>query len=393
MDIKNNTPFFRVLKRELKILARKWPNLFVTFVGPLTAFLLISWIFSSNVPNKLPVAVVDMDHTALSRQMTRMVDATSIASVNRSFVSLFEAKLAMEKGLADAVLYIPKGIEKDIYRGEGTKVALYLNNANVLKGGLLNSGIRKSLSTLSAGIKLQLKLKRGMNQQQAIARIMPIQLRSVILFNPYISYSYYLSAGLMPVMLIVFTLLGSIYTLGTELLRGTGPKWLEASNNNIIIALAGKLLPYTLIYTCLAMVMNTILFHFLGMPVHGNLPLIVLGEVFLIVAYQFLAIFFVGLTSNLRLSVSLGSAYSMLALTYSGLTFPIFGMPAFAQAFAHIFPYTYFIKLLISQSLRAEPLANSILPLFSLFLFVLLGILFIPRLKSLLTNKKRWGKI
>jgi ABC-2 type transport system permease protein len=386
-------PFLRVYKRELKHIFKRWPLLFVTFLGPLFSFFLITCIFYSSVPRDLPVAIIDMDHTPISRQMARMIDATSIAAVNRNFTSLDEAKKAIENGTVDAALYIPAGTEKEIYHGLSARPALYLNNGNVVKGGLLNSGIRKALGTLSAGIKLQVQMKNGYIQDQAMSRIMPVQLRSELLFNPYISYSYYLTAGLLPILLIVFIILGTVYSVGSELYQGTGPGWLKSANDNIIVAITGKILPYTLIYYSMAMFMNIILFKFLGMPLRGNLHMILVSELLLILSYQFVSIFLVSLTTNMRLSMSLGAAYSMLALTYSGLTFPAFGMPAIGQAFSCIFPFTYWIKILIGQSLRGEPLSNGIWPMYTLFLFIILGILYIPRLRYMLLNKKRWGKI
>lgn len=196
----------------------------------------------------------------------------------------------------------------------------------------------------------------------------------------------------MPIVLIVFTLLGTTHAIGTELLRGTGPKWLAEANGNIIYALIGKILPYTLIFSIIAVFMNVILFYNLGLPLNGKLHIILISEFLLILSYQFFAIFLLGLFSNLRLCLSLGSAYSMLALTYSGLTFPIAGMPAFGQAFAAVFPFTYWLKIFVSQSLRGEPTANSIAPMYALWAFIILGILFIPRLKHLLLNKEHWGK-
>ncbi|MDP4267311.1 MAG: ABC transporter permease, partial [Bacteroidota bacterium] len=104
-------------------------------------------------------------------------------------------------------------------------------------------------------------------------------------------------------------------------------------------------------------------------------------------------IFFMGLFRNLRLSLSIGSAYSMLAITYSGLTFPVFGMSPIAQAMSYAFPYTYWLNIFMGQSLRGEPISNIIHPMYSLIAFIIFGILFIPRLKYLLLNKKYWGKI
>jgi len=322
-----------------------------------------------------------------------MTDATPIAAVNRSFMSLQEGKKAMEQGVADAVLYIPQGTEKNLLKGGGSEVALYINNANVVKGGLLSSGIRKAIGTLSAGIKLQGQFRSGYTGEQAMARIMPVQLRSDILFNPYISYSYFLTACLLPIILIAFTLLGTIYSLGGELYRGNGPQLLKNADNNIVVALAGKVLPYTALYFALALFMNVILFKYLGMPVKGSLFVIILGELMMIVSYQMLAIFLLGLFSNMRLCMSIASAYSMLAVTFSGLSFPVFGMPAFGQAFSAIFPFSYWLRILVSQSLRGEPTINGIIPMVALVAFMVLGALFVPRLKCMLLNEKRWGKI
>jgi len=391
-SVKQTELFLNVLKREWRRIANTWPFLFVTFVGPLFAFFLVVWLFSNNVPRELPVAVVDLDKTSISRQISRMVDATSIAAADKSYLSLEDAHNAMDEGKLDAILVIPSGTEKDIIRGRSSSVALYINNSNVVKGGLLNSGVRKALATYSAGIKLRSQFQKGLNQNTAVAKIMPVQVRSVLLFNPYISYSYYLTAGLLPVILVVFSLLGTIYSLGTELLRGTGPHWLHIAGNDIRIALIGKLFPFTLIYFILALIMNFLLFARLGMPLRGDYLILVFSELLLIICYQMMAIFLVGLSGNLRLALSLGSAYSMLALTYSGLTYPAIGMPAMGKVVSLAFPYTYWLKIFMGQSLRGEPLSNTLLPMFVLLMFIILGMLLVPKYKYLLEHKEYWGK-
>jgi ABC-2 type transport system permease protein len=393
MQMKKRPPFILAVERETERIRKKRTLWFVTIIGPLIGFFLVAYIFSNNVPRKMPFGVVDLDHSNLSRQMVRMVDATPIASVNSNFTNLNEARKAIENGDIEGVLCIPEGTEKEILYGRSSKVALYINNANVLKGGLLSSGIRKALGTLSLAIKMQVQLKNGLTQDQALTQVMPVQLRQVLLFNPYTSYSYYLTAGLMPVILIVFVLLGTIYALGEELYHGTAKNWIKMAGGSFSWAMIGKLIPYTFIYLMLAMVMNLILFPFLGMPLQGNYHIILVSELLLILSYQSVAIMLLALTSNLRLSLSLGSAYCMLALTYSGLTFPAMGMSPLGQVISGAFPYTYWLKILIGQSLRGEQAYHSIWPMFSLWVFILLGILFSPMLKYMMLNKKRWGKI
>jgi ABC-2 type transport system permease protein len=152
------------------------------------------------------------------------------------------------------------------------------------------------------------------------------------------------------------------------------------------------MLPYTLIFSILAMLMNIMLFRLMGMPVQGSLGYILAGEFLMIISYQFVAVLLLGLTANMRLSLSLGSAYCMLALTYCGLTFPAFGMPAFAQTLSKAFPFTYYVQILVGQSLRGEPAWHAVIPLLIFFIFILVGAAFIPRLKFLLLNEKYRGK-
>jgi len=361
------------LKRELTRIFHDPVYLFFLVIGPLIAFSLVTLIFSSSVPSELPVGVVDLDHSNLSEKITRLTDATSIAAVDRSYTSLAEAYTAMVNGKVDAIICIPRGTEQNILKGSSSKIAVYINNEYLIKGGLLSSGIQKVLGTISAGIRLQSHLMNGTPGKQALSEIMPVQLRPVLLFNPYTSYSYYLTILLVPVMLTVFVLFGTLYALGTELQYGTGYEWLEKADSNILTALTGKLVTYTVLFCLITLLMDLILFRILGLPLKGHFWLILAGEFLMILSYQFMAIFILVLAKNLRLALSVASAYTMLALTYAGFTYPLFGMPVIARVISRIFPFSYWLELFAGQSLRGEPVSNGLVQLFFLCGFIFLG--------------------
>src|ERR1035437_1309197 len=92
--------FADVLGRELKRMLSDKVYLFNGLIAPFIGFGMIAWIFSANVPKELPVAIVDLDHTALSRQIARTVDATSIARVDKSYTDLQQASRALAEGKA-----------------------------------------------------------------------------------------------------------------------------------------------------------------------------------------------------------------------------------------------------------------------------------------------------
>jgi ABC-2 type transport system permease protein len=388
-----NNRFARVHARELKRMLSDKVYLFIGVIAPFIGFGIIAWIFSANVPRELPVAIVDLDHTSLSRQIARAVDATSIARADKSYPDLLQASRALVEGKAEAVICIPENTEKNVLRGQNAPVAVYLNNAWLIKSGLLKSGIQKALGTLSTGIKIRSMMMNGDNEKQAVSKIMAVRLRPVLLFNPYTSYEYYLTLLLLPVLLTVFVLFGTIYAVGSELQYGSGPEWFEGADGHLLPAVTGKILPHTIMFCIQAIAMNIVFFKVLGLPLNGHLGVILVSELLMILAYQSMAVVFVTVMKNMRLALSIASAYTMLAITYAGLTFPMFGMPAIAKVISRIFPFSYWLDLFAGQTLRGEPVANALVQLLFIAGFILVGALFTPRLHNIVTTHKYWGKI
>jgi ABC-2 type transport system permease protein len=383
------TPLFRVIRREVERLTNSWVLLFTTIVGPAGVFLLVSWMFSAAVVRDLPVTVVDNDQTQLSRKIARMIDALPAANVVLKSFSLEEAKSRMGKGEVDAVLYIPEGLERSVQKGIQTEVALFLNNTNVVKGGALQSQLITLLSTVSGGVKLQTMLKKGVRTEEALLKVQPIKPDVHLLYNPYGNYAYFLMMGLLPLLAVVFIFLGTSYAIGIEMKEGSGADWIHTAGESTTVALIGKLIPYILLFFAVLMFMNILLIKVMGVPLNGSLALVLFSEFLLILAYQAMAIVLLTITINLRLTLSLGSAYTMMALTFSGLTFPTMGMPLIAKIFSFVFPYTFWLKVFLSQSLRGEPPHEAIFPLLMLLPYIMTGLLAFPLFKKRLTDV-RW---
>ena len=139
--------------------------------------------------------------------------------------------------------------------------------------------------TFSSGIQIQTLMKQGISEKEAYDLMMPIYFEKHILFNPFSNYEYYLLPSFLPLMLMLFTLLTTIFTIGVELKNSTAREWLATGGGNMLVALAGKLAPYTVIFFALCMLMNTCLFKFLSVPLQGNVMLLfVSGLVYVMVS-------------------------------------------------------------------------------------------------------------
>ncbi|TCN62694.1 ABC-2 type transport system permease protein [Acetobacteroides hydrogenigenes] len=382
-----------VLLRELRRMSSSSIYLFVLIVFPLACFFLFTEIFKNGVPHKIPIAVCDADASVMSRKAARMVNATPSVDACYRVTSFNEGKELMMRGKISAFVLISKDFERDIYRGNPTKIALYVNNLNILKGGLLDRDIRTALATLNAGVDLQGRMKKGESAKLAVAQVMPVVLEKKMLYNPFGSYAYYLLTALLPVMLQMFIITASVYAVNVEMKDGTAREWLKASGFDVISAITGKMIPYSVIFFIISLFMSTLLYRFIGVPLRGSRLILILSNLFFVLAYQGVGIFITCLISNLRLSLSMSSAYAICAFTFSGLTFPFIGMPSVIAILGQFFPFTQYLDIYISQGLRGAPIYTALFPLGMLGLFILFPLLLLPKLQKHMMYTKYWGGV
>lgn len=360
---------------------------------PMFAMVFFLSLFGEGVPRKFYVAVVDEDLSTLSRKVVEMIQASPETAVRYATSSTREAYGQLLQGEVDAIVVIPSHFERDVMGLIPTSIAAYTTGANILANGLITKGLTTAISTFAAGVRIEHLLGRGLSAEQAIQQSQIIAMENHTLFNPYTNYDYYLSPVFLPMMLLIFTTLATTFAIGSELRDGTASEWIATAEGSIGIALVAKLLPTVAAMTALWSVMFAMLFGYVGVPLHGNALLLFMAGIVLIISYISIAIFIITSTANLRFALSLGGGYAVMAFSLSGLTFPSIAMSAAMRWFGHLFPFTYFVRLLIDQSMRGAPVAYSLSDIAAMLLFTVPAILSLPRLRKIATNSIYWGKI
>lgn len=382
-----------VFRRELRRISEQPIYAVLTIVLPLVSFAFFAILFEEGVARNIPIAVLDQDHSTLSRKVTQMIDDTPTAMVSYEVQDMLEAERMMREGKIDAVVLIPYHFEKNILSNRQTNLDTYVTGTNITVNGLLAKDIQTAVSTFAAGIQIQLLTKKGLTERQAMAQLMPVRFVKHILFNPYTNYGYYLSPSFIPMMLLIFTIMTTIFAIGTELKHSTAKEWLDTARGSVFAALAGKVLPIIIVMFAMSLVMFVVIFKVVGVPLNGSIAMLLLGSLLFIVSYQAIGTFIITILSNMRLALSLGGGYSVLAFTFSGLTFPIMAMYPAMQVLSRFFPFTYYTDLIIDQAMRGTPAAYSIPDLCYMSLFILLPLLCLPHLRTICTEEKYWGKL
>ena len=382
-----------VLQRELVRMTHQPMYLTLMLVLPLTSFAFFALLFNQGVARNIPIAILDEDHTTLSRKVAQMIDDTPTAMVAYDIQDIDEGERLMREGRVMAIVQIPAFFEKCILSNTQTHIENYVSGTNITVNGLLSKDIQTAVTTFSAGIQLQLLTKQGLTERQAMAQLMPVRFDRHVLFNPYINYGYYLAPSFMPMMLLIFVVLTTVFSIGTELKNATAREWLRTADDSVGAALLGKTLPVTVGMFLLSLAMFVIIFKVVGTPLNGSLAIILTGTLLFIMSYQAISVLIVSLLANLRLSLSIGGGYSVLAFTFSGLTFPIMAMWEPMQWLSRLFPFTYYTDLFVDQMLRGAPVVCSLPDLGWMSLFVVLPLLCLPRLKRVCTEQKFWGRL
>ncbi len=381
-----------VLTREIRRIKSETIYIWMLLALPLLTFFLFPTMFAKGKADNYSVAIFDADNSPLSRKIVSWINATPEVNFTNRVTSLEEGKRLIEKGDVYAVLKIPKGLESGVYSSNPRKMVLFYSNVNISAGSGVSSAVLKTVKTMSAGINLQKRISKKEMYSQALNNIQPIRMDAHALYNPYINYSYFLVTSLLAVMLLMFIISTTIYAIGSELKNATANDWYNISSKNLIVALTGKLLPYTVIYILEAYFINYTLLGIIGMTNHGNTLALLIATILFVLAYQAMGFLIVIIFPNIRLALSMGAMYASLAFSFAGLTFPLLAMSKLMQEVSVLFPFTHYLNIYLNIETKNFPLIYSLPSFGALMIFILLPLLFSSRLKSLLTKEKYWSK-
>lgn len=371
-------------KREVKRMLSRKIYILVVLVFPLLSILFFASLLKEGVPTKMPIAIVDLDQTASSRKIARNIDVTPLSTVKEYLQSEKEAMSELRSGHIYGFVVIPKNLQADIYASRQPVISYYYQNSFLIVGGLMQNDLTFILHTLSGGINIQKREAQGQMEDYIMSQVQPVQVDTHLLFNPTANYSVYILSIILPIMLQLFILLITVYSIGIEIKEKTSHDWLHLSNKSIFTAIAGKLLPYTLIFFVVMMFQNLILYKVIQIPMHTNVGGLMLGSLLFVMAYQAVGVFFIGLLPMMRHSLNLSAFYGILALTLCGFSFPIESMPPVFQYWASAFPVRHYMHLFQNQILAGFELKYSMLSYLYILFFFLLPFTIIKRLKSAL---------
>lgn len=375
-----------MVRRELRIIFSHRIYLFCTTAAPLLCFLLFATLMDEGLPTGLPVAMADTDNTPLSRRITRRLDAMQQTDIVKQCADIGEATRAMRREDIYALYHIPRGTEKRLTTGERPILSYYLNYSYLVAGSLTYRDMYITSLLANAAVGEATLTSRGATEQQAANFVQPVVIETNALGNPWLSYAVYLNNTLFPGVMSLLIFILTAYSVTQEIKHRTGTKWLQAAGNNILVAVAGKLLPQTMLFSLTAIFYNIFLYKFLHYPLNTPLAEMIAASLLLVVASQSLGLFLAGALPSPRWAMSIASLWGVVSFSISGFSFPVEGMEGSIQAATNLFPLRHYFMIYSNKALLGYPTAYSWVHYAALLTFCLLPLPLMKRLKYALKN-------
>ena len=301
---------------------------------PVMALLIIPLVATFDVKD-VGVAVVDNDHSQLSRRMIADMDASGELSVIATVNTHEEAMDLIEKDKADVILSIPPHFSRDI-----SELDVEANGVNATKGML---GMQYVVNSVASTLRT-VNIEEGKNVAGSMASVL-------YRFNPTLNFKHYMIPALM--VFLVIMICGFLPALNLVSEKETGT--IEAMNVTPVsrtVFVLSKLIPFWV--TGILVITIGILIGFLvyGVAPAGNIACIYLASILLSLVMSGLGVTIANKSATMLQTIFVMFAFIIIFQLMGGLFTPIGSMPEWAQYITYAVPPRFFNEIMRSIYLK-----------------------------------------
>ncbi|MBB1440701.1 ABC transporter permease [Shewanella sp. SG41-4] len=330
--------------RECKALWHSpWQLALVSYI-PLLGVLALWWLFSAGIPRLLPVAVVDLDNSQISRMLARELSANPALEL-RSFSNEVLAIKAMRESQVYALVVFPYQLRKDLITSKRPAIDIRYNSQYLLVGRLLSSQLQRSLAQGLMHVGEAKLLLNGANKATVNVNLAPVSNQTTALFNQNVNYVSFLVPPILIALWQLIAMLVFVNSVNAELIP-QGERYYVA--RNIWLKVWVKILFYSPIMLVHSGFILVWLYHYLALPVSGSLWLLLLAQAFMLMALWLLVLVIFMIMRDSARTVSFCTALFAPAFAFMGITFPVNDMPILAKWWRLVMPSSHYIDSHIS---------------------------------------------
>ncbi len=296
--------------------------------------------FVSGVLRDIPTGIVDLDNSALSREVSTAFHASPYFHVRGEIDSYEVLERAMKEGTVRAGVVIPEGFGSEVAGQRSGKVLIVYDGSNLIWGFNVRKNALEVMNDFNARHGAKYLAGLGFTESEIRHTLDGVSLHYEFWYNPTYSYVNFLFMGIMIMIIHQIGLLPAGLTVTREKEQNTWIQFLCAPLPRWKIFL-GKSLPYLAANFVNFGLLVWLAASFVHAKVAGSPALIMaLGALFSVIVVS------VGFVISVYAPNSLQATRFILPLAFpvfiiSGYTWPATHIPDAVNGLARLLPYTW----------------------------------------------------
>ncbi len=331
-----------IARKEVLHIRRDPRSLFLAIGQPALLVIIFGFAITLDIRH-VDTAVIDLDRTTLSRDLTARVEAADAFNLRVRTDDYGRAGEILDKGLAKIVVVVPAGFARDVGAGRAVPLQILVDGCDS-NTGLIAMG---NVSRLIQGFASELLIGRLGGEGGGAGRSVPrVDARVRVWFNPNLVSANFIIPGLIAVIMAIMSAMLTSLTVAREWENGTMEQLMAGPGRPVEIV-AGKLLPYfALGIVQVSLIVLTGRFVF-GVPFTGSFAGLILASAAFLIYGLSLGLFLSIATRSQQLAFILAIILTLLpSFILSGFMFPIANMPLLLRLVSYATPARFYLAAL-----------------------------------------------
>ena len=362
--------FYKILpliKKEFRQIRRDFRTLFLLTFFPSLLLLLFGFAVNFDVKN-ISIVICDEDKSYDSRNIIESFSNNEYFNLYNVINDRNKIDNLIMTGKVKSAIIIPKYFSKNLKSNNSADISVIIDGSDSNTGGTIINYIMLISQNYTENIIFKFTKRIGKDLYK------PIELRTIVWFNPELKTVKFLLPGLIAFILMIVATVSTTLSIVREKERGNMEQ-LYVSPISAFEIIIGKAIPYLL----LGLIASTLVLFFgvivFDIQIKGSIILLYLIIILFIMGALGMGLLISTISDSSQVAFNISLFASLLpTFILSGFIFPIKNMPIFLQVISYIVPAKYFIV-----ALRAILLKGVGITYFGeevLFLFIFASIMF-----------------
>ncbi|MGD9975298.1 MAG: ABC transporter permease [Desulfatirhabdiaceae bacterium] len=309
----------------------------VVFGFPVIQMMIMAFALTTDVTD-IRTAILDMDRSAASRELTSRFTAGGYFSLTRVLTSHSDVAPLLDGGEVSVVISIPPGFEQDIHSGKQAGVQILTDGTDSNTSAIIMGYVNGITGPYNQALLAQ-RLSAGGIQAA------PVELVSRAWFNPNQESKHYFVPALIAVMLLIFSILLTSIGIVREKEIGTIEQVMVTPIRRMEYIL-GKTIPYIITgYITMTMMLGIAMLIF-DIRIQGSLLLLYALTGIYLCGNLGLALLISASAQTQQQALLTAFLILMPCVLLSGFMFPIKNMPESVQYATYVNPMRWYLEIL-----------------------------------------------